>query len=100
MMKSKRMRLAWNVSRKGKRNACRTLVGKLEGGTTKKAKKPRSRWVDNIKMDLREIGWSGMDSIDLARDRHQWRALVSTVMNLRIPQNIGKFLSCCVTGGF
>jgi hypothetical protein len=41
--------------------------------------------VDNIKMDLREIGWNGMDLIDLAEDRDHWRALVSTVMNLRVP---------------
>jgi hypothetical protein len=43
------------------------------------------RWVDNIKMDLREIGWDGMDRIDLAQDRDQWRALVNPVMNLRVP---------------
>jgi ribosome recycling factor len=49
--------------------------------TTRKAK----TWVDNIKMDLREIGRDGMDSIDLAQDRDQWRALVNTVMNLRVP---------------
>jgi hypothetical protein len=42
-------------------------------------------WVDNIKMDLREIGWDGVNWIDLAQDREQWRALVNTVMNLRIP---------------
>jgi hypothetical protein len=42
-------------------------------------------WVDNIKMDLREIGWSGMDWIHLTQDRDQWRALVKTVMNLRVP---------------
>jgi hypothetical protein len=58
-------------------------VGKPEG------KRPlgrlRRRWVDNIKMDLREIGWYGMDLIDLAQDRNQWRALVNTVMNLRVP---------------
>jgi hypothetical protein len=47
--------------------------------------RPRSRWVDNIKMDLREIGWDGRDWIDLAQDRDQWRALVNTVMNLRVP---------------
>jgi hypothetical protein len=47
--------------------------------------RPRSRWVDNIKMDLIEIGWGGMDWIDLAQDRDQWRALLNTVMNLRIP---------------
>jgi hypothetical protein len=64
-----------------KRNAYRILVGKLGG------KRPlgRRRWEDNIKMDLREIGWSGMDWIDLAQDRNQWKVLVNTVMNLRIP---------------
>jgi hypothetical protein len=46
--------------------------------------RPRRRWVDNIKMDLKEIGWDGMDWIDLAQDRNQWRALVNTVMNLRV----------------
>jgi hypothetical protein len=46
-------------------------------------------------MDLREIGWDGVDWIDLARDRDQWRALVNMVMNLRVPQNAGKFLSSC-----
>jgi hypothetical protein len=43
------------------------------------------RWVDNIKMDLREIGFVGMDWIDLAQDRDQWRVLVNTVINLRVP---------------
>jgi hypothetical protein len=47
--------------------------------------KPRRRWVNNIKMDLREIGWDGMNLIDLAQDRDRWRALVNTVMNLRAP---------------
>jgi hypothetical protein len=42
------------------------------------------RWVDNIKIDLREIGWDGMDWIDLAQDRNQWRALVNIVMNFRV----------------
>jgi hypothetical protein len=46
--------------------------------------RPRRRWVDNIKIDLREIGWDGMDWIDLAQDRDQSRALVNTVMNLRV----------------
>jgi hypothetical protein len=46
---------------------------------------PRRRWVDNIKTDLRETGWDGMDWIDLAQDRDKWRALVNTVMNLRVP---------------
>jgi hypothetical protein len=47
--------------------------------------RPRRRWVHNIKMDLRVIGWDGMDWIDLTQDRDQWRALVNTVMNLRVP---------------
>jgi hypothetical protein len=49
--------------------------------------------VDNINIDLREIGWDGMDWIDLAQDRNQWRALVNTVTNLRVLKNAGKFLS-------
>jgi hypothetical protein len=59
------------------------LVGKPEG--KKPLGRPRRRWEDNIRMDLREIGLSGMDWIDMARDRDQWRALVNTVMNLRVP---------------
>jgi hypothetical protein len=55
---------------------------------------------DNIKMDIRVTGWSGMDWIELAQDRDQWRALVTTVMNLRVPKNVGKFLSSLATGGF
>jgi hypothetical protein len=53
-----------------------------------------------IKMDIRDIGWDGMDLIDLAQDRYQWRALVNTEMNFRVPQNVGKFLSGCTVGGF
>ena len=47
--------------------------------------RPRHRWEDNIKMDLQEVGCGGMDWIELAQDRDSWRALVSTVMNLRVP---------------
>jgi hypothetical protein len=47
--------------------------------------RPRHTWMDNIKMDLREIGWSGMDWTDLAQDRDQWRVLMNTEMNLRVP---------------
>jgi hypothetical protein len=62
--------------------------------------RPRHRWEDNIIMDIREIGWGGVDWIDMLEDRDQWRALVNAVMKFRIPQNIGKFLSSCITGGF
>jgi hypothetical protein len=51
-------------------------------------------------MDLREIWWGGIDWIDLTQDRDQWRALVNTIMNLRVPKNIGKFLNSCTTGDF
>jgi hypothetical protein len=68
---------------RAKRNAFRILVGKSEG--KRPLGRPRRRWVDNIKMDLREIGWGGLDSSDLPEDRDQWRALVNTVMNLRVP---------------
>jgi hypothetical protein len=56
----------------------------------------RRRWADNIKMDLREIGWDGMDWIDVVQER----ALVCTVVNLRFPLNAGSFLSSCTIGGF
>jgi hypothetical protein len=65
------------------RNAYKILVGKPE--RKRPLGRPRRRWVDNIKMDLREIGWDSMDWIELAQDRDQWRALVNTVMNIRVP---------------
>jgi hypothetical protein len=84
MIKSRKMRWAGYVARmREKRNACRILVGKPEG--KRSLGRPRCRWMDNIKVDLRGIGWNGMDWIDLAQDRDQWRALVNTVMNLRVP---------------
>jgi hypothetical protein len=58
-------------------------VGKPEG--TRLLGRHRRRWEDNIKMDLREVGWGGMDWIDLAQDRDRWRALVNAVMNLLVP---------------
>jgi hypothetical protein len=58
-------------------------VGKLEG--TRPLGRPRRRWEDNIKMDLREVGWGGMDWINVAQDRDRWRALVNAVRNLRVP---------------
>jgi hypothetical protein len=66
-----------------KRNAYRILVGKPEG--KRPLGRPRRRWVDNIKMDLTEVGWDGMDWIDLAQDRDRWRAHVNAVINLRVP---------------
>jgi hypothetical protein len=51
-------------------------------------------------MNVREIGWDAMDWVDVAQDRDKWRALVNRVMNLRIPQNAGKFLRGCTIGGF
>jgi hypothetical protein len=65
------------------RNAYRILAGKSEG--ERPLVRQRRRWVDNIKMDLREIGWDGLDWVDVAQDRDQWKALVNTVMNLRVP---------------
>jgi hypothetical protein len=66
-----------------KRNVYRILVGKPEG--KRPLGSPRHSWNDNIKMDLKEIEWSGVDWIDLAQDRDQWRALVNTVMSLQVP---------------
>jgi hypothetical protein len=66
-----------------KRNVYRLLVGKPEG--KRPLGRPISRWIDNIKMDLLEIGWGGVDWIGLAQDRYRWRALVNSVMNLRVP---------------
>jgi hypothetical protein len=66
-----------------RRGAYRALVGKPEG--RRPLGRPRRRWEDNIKMDLREVAWGGMDWINLAQDRDRWRALVNAVMNLRVP---------------
>jgi hypothetical protein len=78
-----------------KRIPCRILVGKPEG--KRPLGRPRRRWVDNIKVYFREIKWDGMDWIV---DREQWRALVNTVMNPRVPLNAGKFLSSCTISSF
>jgi hypothetical protein len=66
-----------------KRNVYKLMVGKPEG--KRPLGRPRRRWIDNIKMDLLEIGFSGVDWIGLAQDRYRWRALVNSVMNLRVP---------------
>jgi hypothetical protein len=70
-----------------KRNAYTILVGKPEGEIS--LGRPRRRWVDNIEMDLREIGWDGVDLMDMAQDRDQWRALVNTVLSHRVPEMLG-----------
>jgi hypothetical protein len=78
-MKLRRMRWAGHVPHMGeKRGAYRILVGRQEG-------RPRHRWEDNIKMDLQDVGWVGMNWIVLAQDRDRWRALVNVVMNLWVP---------------
>jgi hypothetical protein len=66
-----------------KRSVYRILVGKLEG--KRSLGRTICRWVDNIKIYLREIGWNGMDWIHLAQDRDKWRALVNTIINFRVP---------------
>jgi len=84
MIKSRRMRWVGHVARMGEeRGVYRVLVGKPEG------KRPlgrhRRRWMDNIRMDIQEVGCGHMDWIGLAQDRDRWRTLVSAVMNLRVP---------------
>jgi hypothetical protein len=66
-----------------KMNACTLLVGKPEG--KRPLGRPRRRWVDNIIMDLLEVGWGDVDSIGMGQDRNRWRALVNSVLNLRVP---------------
>jgi hypothetical protein len=72
-----------------KRNVYRLLVGKPEG--RRPLGRPRRRWIDNIKMGLIKIGFNDVDWIGLAQDRYRWRALVNSVMNLRVPYNAGNY---------
>jgi hypothetical protein len=82
-IKSRRMRCEGHVARMGEgRNVYRVLVGKPEG--KRPLERPRRRWKDGIKMDLREIVWRGVEWIHLAQDRARWRAVVNAVMNLRV----------------
>jgi hypothetical protein len=74
------------------KNAYRILVGKVEGKNP--LGRPRHKLVDNIQLDLREIGWGGMDYINLGQDGDQWRAILYKVMNLLVPYIAGKFLNC------
>ena len=84
VIKLRRMRWVGHVAYMGeKRGMYRVLVGKPEG--KRPMGRPRRRWVDNIRMDLQEVGCGYMDWIELAQDRDSWRTLVSAVMNLRVP---------------
>jgi hypothetical protein len=78
-----------------KKNAYRLLVGKPE--RRRALGRPRRRWLDNIRMDLVEVGWGDVDWIGLAQDRNRWIALVNLVLNLRVPQNAGKLSSVQTT---
>jgi hypothetical protein len=92
VIKARRMRWAGHVARMGEvRCAYNILIGRPEG--RRPLGRPRRRWEDNIKMDLREIGFGDVGWIHLTQDRDRWRALVNTVMNLRVPQNAGNFLT-------
>jgi hypothetical protein len=83
IMKSRRMRWAGHVVRMGKkRNAYRLLVGKPNG--RRPLGRSRRRWLNNIKIDLVEVGWGDVDWIGLAQDRDRWRAYVNYVLNLRV----------------
>jgi len=88
VVKSRRMRWAVHVARMGQgRGVYRVLVGKPEG--KRPLRRPRRRWEDNIRMDLQEVGGDCGDWMELAQDRERWRALVSTVMNLRVSKMRG-----------
>ena len=94
VIRSRRMRWAGHVARMGEeRGVYRVLVGKPEG--KRPLGRPRRRWVNNIRMDLQEVGCGYMDWIGLAQDRDRCRTLVSAVMNLRVPWNTGNFLTSC-----
>jgi hypothetical protein len=83
LIKLRKMRWVGHVARIGeKRNGYRLLVGKPEG--RRPLGRPRRRWVDNIKMDLVEVRWADVDWIGMAQDRDMWRALVNSVLNLRV----------------
>jgi hypothetical protein len=83
VIKSRRVRWAGYVARMGEERVYRVLVGKPEGKIP--LGRPRCRWVNNIRMDLQEVGCVYMYWIGLAQDRDRWRTLVSAVMNLRVP---------------
>ena len=80
------------------RGVYRVLVGKPKG--KRPLGRPRRRWEDNIRMELQEVGLGYEDWIGLAQNRDRWRALVSVVRNLRVPQNAGSFLTSCKLASF
>jgi hypothetical protein len=84
VIKSRKMRWVGHVAHMGEgRGTYRILVGSPEG--RRPLRRPRHRWEDNTKIDLQEVGWGGMDWIDMTQDRDRWRAVVSAVMNLQVP---------------
>jgi hypothetical protein len=84
IIKSRRMIWAGHVALMGeKSNEYMSLIGKPEG--KRQLGRPRRRWMDNIKVDLGNVGWGGLGWIGLTQDRNRWRALVNAVMNLRVP---------------
>ena len=95
VVKSRRMRWAGRVARMGKRRGVhRVLVGTPE--CKRPLGRPRRRWENNIKLDLREVGGGG-DWMELAQDRDRWQALVNTMINVRVPYCAGNFLTSCRT---
>jgi hypothetical protein len=83
-MKARRMRWVGHVARMGeKRNVYRLFVGKPEG--RRPLGRPKLRWLDSIRMDIVEVGWGEVDWVGLAQDRDRWRALVNSILNLRVP---------------
>jgi hypothetical protein len=96
---SRRMRLTGHVARMGEIwNAYNILVGKLEG--KRPLGRPRRRWEDNVRVDLREIGWECMDWMHLAQDRDHWLPLVNTVMKSRFPADAVNILTSWATISF
>jgi hypothetical protein len=89
IIKLRRMRWAGHVAQMGKRNIYRLLVGKPEG--KRSLGRPRRRWMDNVQMDLLEVGLNVVDWIGLVQDRYRWNALLNSVMNLRVPYNAGNY---------
>jgi hypothetical protein len=97
IIKSRMMRWAGHAARMEKMKPYRLLVEKPEG--KRLLGRPRRRLVDNIRIDLGEVEWGDVDWFGLAKDRNRWRALVNSVLNLRVPRNAGKLSSGLTSGG-